>query len=68
MLFHERNQWNKEDHKSSFTETGDERGHVQRHLTLANKVTHDSYCVELDLFDIFDLKNLHKKKSSLMFH
>ena len=62
MIFHGCNQWNKEDHNSSFTGTGDKRGHVQRHVALTNKVTRDSYCVELDIFDIFDLKNLHNKK------
>ena len=56
MIFHGRNQWNKEDHNSSFTGTGDKRGHVQRHVILTNKVTRDSYCVELDIFDIFDLE------------
>ena len=48
--------------RSSFTGTGDKRGHVQRHVTLTNEVTRDIYCVELDIFDIFDLKNLHNKK------
>ena len=62
-IFHGRNQLNKEDHSTSFTETGDKRGHVQRHVTSTNEVTRDSYCVELDIFDIFDLKNLHNKKN-----
>ena len=62
MIFHGRNQLNKENHSTSFTGTGDQRGRVQCHVTLTNKVTRDSYCVELDIFDIRDPKNLQNKR------
>ena len=40
----------------------DKRNHSHGHVTLTNKVTLDSYSVDLYLFDIRDPKNLRNKK------
>ena len=42
--------------------TRDTKGHAHGHVTLTYKVTHDSCCVELYIFDISDPKNLQNKK------
>ena len=40
----------------------DEKSHSQGNVTSTNKITLDSYCVDLYLFDIRDPKNLRNKK------
>ena len=40
----------------------DKKSHSQGHVTSTNKVTLDSYSVDLYLFDIRDPKNLRNKK------
>ena len=65
----EKNQWNKKDHSSSFTGTGDKKSHVHGHLTLTYKVTRDSCCVELYICDIPDHeKPAKQKRSSFLRH
>ena len=59
----------KKDHRSCVIRTRDTIGHARGHVTLTYKVTRDSYCVEVWIFDIPDPKNLqNKKKSSFLRH
>ena len=59
----------KKDHRSCVIRTRDTKGHAHGHVTLTYKVTRDSCCVELYIFDIPDPKNLqNKKRSSLLRH
>ena len=59
----------KKDHHPCIIRTRNTKGHAHGHVTLTYKVTLDSCCVELYIFDIPDLKNLqNKKRSSLLRH
>ena len=51
----------KKDHPSCVIRTRDTKGHAHGHVTLTYKVTRDSWCVELYIFDISDPKNLQNK-------
>ena len=42
--------------------TRDTEGHAHGYVTLTYKVTRDSWCVELYIFDISDFMNLAKQK------
>ena len=60
----------KKDHRSCVIRTRDRKGHAHGHVTLTYKVTRDSWCVELYIFDIPDHKNVQnkKKRSSFLRH
>ena len=57
----------KKDYRSCVIRTRETEGHAHGHVTMTYKVTRDSWCVELYIFDIPDPKNLQNKKRSSHF-
>ena len=55
----------KKDYRSCVIRTRDTKGHAHGHVTLKYKVTRDSCCMELYIFDISDPINLQNKKKDL---
>ena len=57
------------DHRTCVNKTRDTKGHAHGHMSLTYKVTRDSWCVALYIFDIPDPENLqNKKRLSLLRH
>ena len=52
----------KKDYRSCVIRTRETEGHAHGHVTMTYKVTSDSWCLELCIFDISDPENLQNKK------